>query len=120
LTSRRLSRGKQAELLALDYLLGNGLELLHQNYYCRGGELDLVMREGKALVFVEVRLRTSAGYGSAAESITAGKRDKIRHAALHFMANRPELAGLPARFDVIALSELRIDDNCWIRNAFDA
>jgi putative endonuclease len=120
LTRDRQHRGKQAETLAKDYLRNKGLELLQANYHCRGGELDLVMLDRDTLVFIEVRLRTNNAYGSAAESVTANKRDKLRYAALHFIAGRPELGSMPVRFDVIALSELQIDDDCWIKGAFGA
>jgi len=114
-----LSAGRQAEQLALDFLRGRGLELLARNYRCRRGEIDLVMREGQTVVFVEVRLRRRGGYGTAADSVTAAKRDKLIHSALHFLGARPGLAGRPVRFDVMALSALRVDEDCWIRNAFD-
>lgn len=112
--------GQQAEDLALAYLEFQGLQLLARNYHFRLGEIDLVMRDGEALVFVEVRLRQGRGHGSAAESVTAGKQDKLIRGALHFLGTRPELADLNVRFDVLALSELRVDESCWIRNAFDA
>lgn len=114
------AHGKQAEKLALDFLESRGLKLIEENYHCRLGELDLVMRDGNFLVFVEVRLRRNPNFGSAAESVTRNKQDKLWRAALHFTASRPELASLPVRFDVIALSDMRIDDNCWIKNAFGA
>lgn len=113
-------QGNQAEKLALEFLESRGLKLIEGNYHCRLGELDLVMRDGNFLVFVEVRLRRNPNFGSAAESVTRNKQDKLWRAALHFTASRPELASLPVRFDVIALSDMQIDDNCWIKNAFGA
>lgn len=116
----RRARGQQAEKMALEFLKSRGLKLIEENYYCRLGELDLVMRDNDSLVFVEVRLRRNPGFGSAAESVTRNKQDKLWRAALHFTASRPDLASLPVRFDVIALSDMQIDDNCWIKNAFGA
>lgn len=78
------------------------------------------MRDGESVVFVEVRLRRNRAFGSAAESVDQRKQDKLMQAALHFMAAEPALAALPVRFDVMALSNLRVDDSCWIKNAFDA
>lgn len=112
------AHGKEAEQLALAYLQSRGLELVEANYHCRLGELDLVMKDGNSLVFVEVRLRRNPYYGSAAESVTRNKQDKLWRAALHFTASRPDLASLPVRFDVIALSDMQINDKCWIKNAF--
>lgn len=106
--------------MALEFLEARGLTLIQANYHCRLGELDLVMRDSNSLVFVEVRLRRNPDFGSAAESVTRNKQDKLWRAALHFTASRPDLASLPVRFDVIALSDMHIDDNCWIKNAFGA
>ena len=120
MSSDKRTQGKRAEQLAKAYLQTRGLKFIQSNYHCRMGELDLVMRELDTLVFVEVRLRRSAAFGTAAESVTRAKQDKLRCAALHFMASRPDLASLAARFDVIALSSMAVEDSCWIRNAFGA
>lgn len=120
MSSSRQARGRDAEDRALAFLQSRGLALLRRNYHCRLGELDLVMQDGNVLVFVEVRLRRNRGFGTAAESVDQHKQDKLMQAALHFMAAEPALSGLPVRFDVMALSNLRVDDSCWIKNAFDA
>ncbi|MGH8516152.1 MAG: YraN family protein [Panacagrimonas sp.] len=111
--------GAREEDLALRYLQSRGLELVERNVRAKGGELDLVMREaGATLVIVEVRKRTHQAFGSAAESVDARKQRRIVQAARALLARRPELARLPARFDVIALdADDRID---WIQAAFDA
>ncbi|GIK24929.1 MAG: YraN family protein [Rhodocyclaceae bacterium] len=107
------ARGSEAEAQAADYLVRHGLKILARNYRCRGGEIDLVCRDGATLVFVEVRLRTHRGYGGAAASITPMKQRRIVLAANHYLAGKP----LPAcRFDAVLLDGTRID---WIRNAFE-
>ena len=106
--------GARAEEQAARFLAGRGLIILARNYRCRGGELDLVCRDGATLVFVEVRLRTNRDFGGAAASITPAKQRRIALAANHYLAGKP----LPAcRFDAVLLDGTRID---WIRNAFDA
>jgi putative endonuclease len=120
LTADKRAQGKRAEQLAQAYLQTRGLQFIQSNYHCRMGELDLVMREADTLVFIEVRLRRSTAFGTAAESVTRRKQDKLWRAALHFMASRPDLASLAVRFDVIALSGMAVEDSCWIRNAFGA
>lgn len=111
-------KGAREETLALRYLEARGLSLIERNVRARGGELDLVMRDRDALVIVEVRKRSHTGFGSAAESVDARKRARIVLAAQTLLAQRPELARLPARFDVIALDAAdRIE---WIQAAFDA
>jgi putative endonuclease len=111
--------GSREEDLALRYLQARGLELVERNVRAKGGELDLVMRDPSAtLVIVEVRKRAHRAFGTAAESVDARKQRRIVQAARALLARRPELARLPARFDVIALdADDRID---WIQAAFDA
>lgn len=111
------TRGAQAEALAETYLVRKGLAVLARNFRVRGGEVDLICRDGATLVFVEVRLRSSARYGGAAASITAAKRQRIVLAAQHFLAGKP----LPAcRFDCVLLDALDADRVEWIRDAFSA
>ena len=111
-------KGAREEDLALQYLEARGLRLLDRNFRARGGELDLVLRDAEMLVIVEVRKRAYAGYGSAAESVDARKQSRIVMAARALLAQRPELARLPARFDVVTLDASdRID---WIQAAFEA
>ena len=64
-------RGQHAEDLAAAFLQHHGLELLERNYRCRFGEIDLIARDGKTLVFVEVRMRSSASFGG--EDVTGLK-----------------------------------------------
>lgn len=110
--------GAQAEDIALRYLEARGLTLIDRNVRARGGELDLVMRDADSLVIVEVRKRSHAGFGSAAESVDARKQAKIVVAARWLLAQRSDLARLPARFDVVTLdAQDRVD---WIQAAFDA
>ncbi len=106
--------GRAAEALAADHLARHGLKVLARNYRCRGGEIDLVCRDGTTLVFVEVRLRTSRDFGGAAESITAAKQRRIALAARHYLAGKPWPA---CRFDAVLLDGAHIE---WIRNAFQA
>ena len=113
-----MTDGASAEDAALRYLLARGLKLIDRNVRARGGELDLVMRDADSLVIVEVRKRSHPGFGTAAESVDARKQAKIVAAARAMLAQRPELARMPARFDVVALDGSdRVE---WIQAAFDA
>ena len=107
--------GKLAEALVADYLQLRGLRLLERNYSCRMGEIDLILCDGPALVFAEVRLLRNLDYGGAAASITAAKRQRILRAARHYLSGRPER---PCRFDVILLDALDPDRIEWIKDAF--
>lgn len=110
-------RGALAEDLALEHLRARGLVLLERNFRCRRGEIDLVMRDGDTVVFVEVRLRAPGRHASAAESIDARKRARIVAAARFYLAGRGEP---PCRFDCVVLERAEAAAVVWLRAAFDA
>jgi putative endonuclease len=116
-----LARGRAAEDAALRFLESMGCTLLQRNYRCRLGEIDLVMREGGSLVFVEVRARASDAFGGAAASVGPAKRRRLAAAARHYLMSHPRDARLPARFDVVAIPGPGGENSPhWIRAAFDA
>lgn len=115
------AQGDAFEQRALERLAGAGLTLVTRNFNTRHGEIDLVMRDGDTLVFVEVRYRRGAGFGDALASVHAGKRARLVRAAALFLAAHPRLAHLPCRFDVVAFAGDAAQPACdWQRAAFDA
>lgn len=108
--------GRQAEEQAARFLEERGLVILARNVACRGGEIDLVCRDGQTLVFVEVRLRRNAAFGGAGSSITVGKQRRIVLAARHYLAAHGN-AQSACRFDCVLLDGQNID---WLRDAFAA
>jgi len=94
-----LAAGQAAEERALAFLKKQGLALVERNWRCRGGELDLIMRDGAAWVFVEVRQRAGSAFGGAGASITAGKCRKLQHAATVYLSMHGIDA--PCRFDAV-------------------
>ncbi|MBA4142589.1 MAG: YraN family protein [Nitrosospira sp.] len=109
--------GSEAERCAELFLMRRNLVLLQRNYRCRFGEIDLIMRDGIALVFVEVRMRTSTTFGGAGTSITLSKQKKLIYAARHYLASLKSAP--PCRFDAVLLSGWGGESIEWIRNAFD-
>lgn len=118
-TTRRPSDrdGRLAEDLAARFLERKGLKIVARNYRCRGGEIDLVCRDGKALVFVEVRLRRNAAFGGAAASVTSTKQRRIILAAQHFLTTNA-LTESDCRFDCILMNGVSGDRLEWLRDAF--
>jgi putative endonuclease len=111
------ARGDAAENAALRFLQKHGLQLEARNFIAKGGEIDLIMRDGAALVFVEVRARNHHGYGDAAASVTQLKQRRIAKAAAQYLQQRGGAA--PAcRFDVVGMTENAAPQ--WIKAAFDA
>lgn len=111
--------GQLAENLAARFLEQRRLAVLVRNYRCRGGEIDLVCRDGRTLVFVEVRLRRNAGFGGAAASITATKQRRLVLAAQHYLAATGQ-HDHDCRFDCILLDGADGQRIEWIKNAFSA
>lgn len=112
-----LRLGQSAEDEALDYLKGQGLELLNRNYRCKRGEIDLIMQQGPTLIFVEVRKRTSSRYGSAVESVDRFKQAKLLYSARHYLQQHPGWHSKSCRFDIVAI-EGEAGKIRWIQNAF--
>ncbi len=108
--------GDRAEDSATRFLEKRGLAVLTRNFRCRGGEIDLICRDGKTLVFVEVRMRRNAGYGGAGASITPSKQRRVVLAAQHYLLAHARL-DCDCRFDCVLLDGKNIE---WIRDAFSA
>ncbi len=117
------SLGDHYEERAVSWLRRRGLRMLARNYRARTGEIDIVAMDGAQLVFVEVRARSHPAFAGAAASVTARKRRRIVRTAGRFLQERPALARLPCRFDVIAFEPRQCpagDGVRWIRGAFTA
>ena len=90
--------GQRGEALAAGYLRRRGCVILQTRYRCREGEIDLIAEDGVYLCFVEVKLRKTAAYGSAAAFVDWRKQQRLRTAAELYLAGHP--TGLQPRFDV--------------------
>ena len=112
--------GQYAEQAALAFLQGQGLKLVERNFRCRRGELDLIMRDGATLVFVEVRYRADRRFGGALASIGSGKRRRLRAAAEYYLQGLHR-APPPCRFDVVAMDGGKggAPTIQWLRNSID-
>ncbi|BBH20891.1 UPF0102 protein [Paenibacillus baekrokdamisoli] len=103
-TDKRRQSGLQGEAAAAEYILAKNYVILHRNWRCRSGELDIIAQDSSAIIIIEVRTRTSGGrFGTAAESVDSRKQRQVRATAeVYLQANR--LQSLPVRFDVIAVT----------------
>ena len=107
-------KGAREEALALQFLESQGLSLVDRNVRARGGELDLVMRDGAYWVFVEVRARQSAHFGGAAASIGSAKQHKLHTAANLYLSSKRIDA--PCRFDAVLFDGS--EQARWLKNIF--
>jgi putative endonuclease len=98
----RTALGAYGERVAVRALTEAGLQVLDRNWRCRDGELDVVARDGDALVFCEVKTRTGIGFGHPAEAVTPAKRRRLRLLARAWLATHDEHAP-DLRFDVVGV-----------------
>ena len=119
----RVHLGRRLEGAAARFLQGRGCRLLSRNYYCRHGEMDLVMLDpGGRLLFVEVRSRGSNRFCTAAETLGPAKLQRLRRTAAHYLRRHPSLAARPCRFDIIAFDRHPSQTTphlSWLKDAFN-
>lgn len=115
-----LLKGKKAEEEAEQFLESHSLKPITRNFYCKFGEIDLVMLDDKEIVFVEVRARKVLSHGTAAESISKSKQKKICLTAQFFLLKNPTYKNSNCRFDVIELNNFgKPNINIsWVKDAF--
>jgi putative endonuclease len=114
--SARRADGLDAERLASLFLQSRGFRPITSNFFTRHGEIDLIMADGPALVFIEVKRRRNGAYGDPEESVTAAKCRRIVRSALVYL-HRYRQTGKLVRFDVVIVEP---DGVRHIPDAFDA
>lgn len=105
----------QKEQLAAQYLKDEGYQILKMNYRCKIGEIDIIASYKNAIIFVEVKYRSSKKYGNAVEAVSATKQRTIRQVAMHYLVTQLHQTSLDCRFDVIGIDQ---DEIMHIINAF--
>ena len=112
--------GDWAEKLACDWLQSRKLILIEHNFHSRYGEIDLIMKDRDCLVFVEVKYRKNTIYGSAEDSITKKKFDRMVATAEKYLLTKGYSINTEVRFDAMAISPSKESDlHCtinWIKN----
>lgn len=111
----RRGSGHSAERRALRQYRLRGFRVLAVNAWAGGNELDLVVRRGRRLAFVEVKAKGGLGRGDPLEMVTAEKQRRLRRAAEAWLAAHPDAVSLEARFDVVAVRGRRV---ARVANAF--
>jgi putative endonuclease len=119
----RVRFGKNGEDLACEELAHRGYEILARRYRRRGGELDIVARDGRTVVFVEVKSRAGRGFGDGSEAVTPLKQRRMAAVALDYMA-RHRLLDCPCRFDVVSIliengvTRIEVYQNAFVTSGF--
>ena len=107
--------GSEKEELAIAYLTEQGIKILARNFYFRGGELDLIVKDGEYICFIEVKYRKNDRFGCPEDSVTFAKQKKMIKGARQYLYSKKYPEQIPCRFDVIAIHQ---EDITWIQNAF--
>ena len=119
MTNQQQKFGEKSENLAAWYLKQNGYKIIEQNYRNRMGEIDIIAKEKKTIVFVEVKSRRSIRYGNPKQAVTPKKQRKISMVALYYLKSTQQIDA-KARFDVVAITSNRDEPQIEIiKNAFD-
>ena len=107
--------GAAYEKIAAHYLERQGYQILAYNYRCRFGEIDLIVRDGRYLVFAEVKYRADDSRGNALEAVNVRKQATIRRVAQHYLMQHHFPEDTPCRFDVVGITGDKIS---LVRDAF--
>jgi putative endonuclease len=96
-------RGRAAERRVAWHFRVRGYRILARNVRAGGVELDLIVRRGRRIVFVEVKAKQGPGYGDPLEAVDSRKRARLRRGAAAWLAANPEAGGLATGFEVVAV-----------------
>lgn len=119
MTKERLSLGRMGEDVAAKILKEAGYRIIERNYRCRGGEVDIVALDGKTVVFVEVKTRSSEEYGPPQLAVDGRKQRQLTRAAMTYLKEK-RLLTWSARFDVVGIVVRgKSHEVEHIKNAFD-
>lgn len=107
--------GAEKEQMAAEFLEKQGYRILEKNFRCRQGEIDLIARDGRYLVFVEVKYRADGRSGEPEEAVNASKQYVIRRVAAYYLYRNRLPESTPCRFDVVGIKgeEIRLTKNAF-------
>lgn len=107
--------GEEYEQLAARFFQEQGFDIVAKNFFCRTGEIDLIVADETNLLFVEVKYRQGNSFGAALETITPSKQRKLLKCAEYFLLKNQQLMNLNLRFDVVVFAGEEPAN--WIKNA---
>lgn len=110
----RRETGTAYEKKAVLFLQEKGYDILQTNFRCRQGEIDIVARDGKYLVFVEVKYRSNDARGLPEEAVGEYKQKKIIQAARYYLYSKGLAEDTPCRFDVVGIYGTKISTGAFV------
>ncbi len=115
---RNADLGRRGEDAAARFLDRRGYEIVERNWTCSAGEADIVARDGDAVVFVEVKTRSSCEKGFPSEAVDAEKRERYERIAAQFLQGY-DAVDVPVRFDIVSIVVIS-PDRAMIRHHINA
>lgn len=110
-----MNKGTIAEKAAANFLVQHGLKIIATNWRCKQGEIDIIAKENQTIVFIEVRLRSTSQFGSAAESITKTKQARLISTAHYYLLSTS--CSAPCRFDAVCFDGKEMT---WIKDCIQS
>lgn len=112
--------GHQKEQQAKSWLNQQGIKIIAENFFCKGGEIDLIgLTKDRQLIFFEVKYRKQTHFGHPSETVTQQKQRRISLCAQNFLLKHPQYQDFAMQFDVISFTGKEKTPE-WIQNAFEA
>lgn len=112
--------GDYYESLACAYLQGEGVRIVERNYRALRGEIDIIARDGKYLLFIEVKYRRDKRFGAPEAAVTFSKQRQICKLSKLYLYSKKYSTDFPIRYDVIAITDVENTTTIrWYKNAFD-
>ncbi|OQY08195.1 MAG: YraN family protein [Fusobacteriia bacterium 4572_132] len=105
--------GTKWELIAEEEIIKKNYEILKKNYYSPYGEIDIIAKKEKMIIFVEVKYRKNKKYGYGEEAVTKTKQKRMYYTAMDYIMKK-KLKNINFRFDIIAINNGKIN---WIKNS---
>ncbi len=115
----KIELGKSGEEIAVAFLKRKGCRIIAQNYKCLFGEIDIIARFRKTLIFAEVKTRHPSHFGLPQEAVDKRKQRQIARTALYYLTAQ-QLLKSPARFDVLSIliNPDGLKEIEWLKDAF--
>lgn len=111
--------GDEKEAFVCEWLEKQGYRLVERNFRCRSGEVDIVAREHRSLVFIEVKYRSGTECGDPSEAVDYRKQQTISRVALFYLLRHGYTESTPVRFDVVSVCGTDTVGVMLYRNAFE-
>ncbi len=114
---KKPKKGSKEEDLVTQFLIQQGCQIIEKNYFCKGGEIDIIILKDNSLHFIEVKARKNSNFGHPAEYLNITKQQRLIKCAKIFLLKNIKYQDYPMQFDLVSLLNNEIT---WLKDAFEA